>query len=141
MSFFPFLDPQSFGTMGAFNVYRSTIDLGSAAQQSLFTTLPQMGNFVVTDVWLHVESISPSPSQVTFNLGTVAAPSSLVSAVNITPLVQFTAARANTVGGVATVATSVLPSTAVVFQSSVRPTSGVGTLFVAGFYAGSRDGR
>lgn len=141
MGYVPFLDPQSIATMSSCNVYRTTIDLGSASQQSLFTTLPQMGNFLVTDVWLHVESISPSPSQITFSVGTVASPSSLVSSVNLTPLVQFSAAKASTVAGVAVVASFVAPSTAVVFQSSVRPTSGGGTLFVSGFYAGARDGR
>lgn len=141
MSFFPFFDPQSIATMSAYNVYRSTIDLGSAAQQTLFTTLPQMDGFVVTEVWLHIDSISPSPSQVTMSVGTVATPTSIVNAVNITPLVQFSAAKVTTVGGVATVATLVQSNTTVVFQSSVRPTSGSGTLFVAGFYAGARDGR
>ncbi len=141
MTHFPFLQPLSYGTINAYNVYRATIDLGSAAQQTLFTTLPQMGSFLVTEVWLHIESISPSPSQITINLGTVANTTQLVNGTNITPLVQYSAVKVNQVAGIGVVATSVVPSTAVVFQSTVRPTSGVGTLFVAGFYAGARDGR
>lgn len=62
MTYIPIIEPQSSGTLSNYTVYKSDSIFTNyiATNNLIFTTENYLGSFCVTDVWAHVDSISPS---------------------------------------------------------------------------------
>lgn len=156
MSYLPVKMPSAADTFSNFATYKATVDISSTGTQTLLTTDNNMGQFVVTEAFLYIDSAGLDLKTFTMTMGwnasaydNIIGPSVTMGTTNSSPSNYFSfqlrryryfKLTLRSSSGYALMATPMNTATDIRLNvsSTIMPSGSPCSFFIVGYYSGMR---